>query len=131
MIFGIQNYTWANVQAAKSKYKVYLYHFTRRLPATGEYVKYGAFHTGEVAYAYDNLSFVNRCPWQPVDHQLATVMSSFWTNFATTGNPNGKGLPEWPAYNTKDYSTMILGETQEAKPLPGKAGLDFLIAKMK
>ncbi|HVX49244.1 MAG TPA: carboxylesterase family protein, partial [Chitinophagaceae bacterium] len=63
-IFGVQNYTWANIQAEKSKHKVFLYHFTRRLPATGEYVKYGAFHTGEVAYAYDNLDFVHRCPWE-------------------------------------------------------------------
>jgi para-nitrobenzyl esterase len=131
MTFGIQNYTWANVQAENSKHKVYLYHFTRRLPATGDYIKYGAFHTGEVAYAYDNLAFVHRCPWEPVDHELATVMSTFWANFAKTGNPNGPGLPEWPAYNTRSYTTMILAETQMAKPLPGKAGLDFLIARMK
>jgi para-nitrobenzyl esterase len=131
MIFGCANYTWARIQAEKSKQKVFLYYFTRKLPATVEYVKFGAFHTGEVPYAYDNLSFVNRCPWEPVDHQLATIMSSYWANFATSGNPNGKGLPEWPAYNTKDYMTMILGETQEAKTLPNKAGIDFLLSKMK
>ncbi len=131
MIFGIQNYTWANIQANNSKHKVYLYHFTRRLPATGDYVKYGAFHTGEVAYAYDNLAFVNRCPWQPVDHALATTMSSYWANFAATGNPNGNSLPEWPAYNTTNNTTMMLGEMQQAQPLPGKAGLDFLIGRMK
>ena len=126
--FGMENYTWANIQAEKSKYKVYLYRFTRKLPATGSYAKYGAFHTGEVAYAYDNLSFINRCPWEPVDHQLAKTMSAYWANFAATGNPNGKGLPEWPAYDTKDNITMVLGETQQAKPLPGKDGLDFLSA---
>jgi len=130
-IFGVQNYTWANVQAGKSKHKVYLYHFTRRLPATGDYVKYGAFHTGEVAYAYNNLDFVKRCPWQPVDRELAKDMSSYWANFIKTGNPNGTGLPEWPAYTTSDNTTMILGEKVEAKPLPGKAGLDFLLAKGK
>ncbi|MEO8414487.1 MAG: carboxylesterase family protein [Ginsengibacter sp.] len=131
VIFGIQNYTWANIQAANSSHNVYLYRFIRRLPATGDYVKYGAFHTGEVAYAYDNLAFVQRCPWEAVDHRLATVMSSYWANFAKTGNPNGTGLPGWPAYNTKDNLTMILGETQAAQPLPGKAGLDFLIGRMK
>lgn len=131
MIFGVQNYTWANVQANNSKHKVYLYHFTRRLPATGDYVKYGAFHTGEVAYAYDNLDFVKRCPWQPVDRELAKDMSGYWANFVKTGNPNGSGLPGWPAYNTTNNTTMILGETVEPKPLPGKAGLDFLLAKNK
>ena len=124
--FGLENYTWANIQAEKSVFKVYLYRFTRKLPATGDYVKYGSFHTGEVAYAYDNLRFINRCQWEDVDHRLAEVMSAYWANFAATGNPNGQGLPEWPAYNTKSNTTMILGETLQAKPLPGKNGLEFL-----
>jgi para-nitrobenzyl esterase len=131
MVFGIQNYTWANRQADQSKYKVYLYRFTRKLPATGDYGKYGAFHTGEVAYAYDNLSFIHRCPWEPVDYSLATTMSSYWANFAATGNPNSKGLPEWPAYNTKDFPAMILGIKPASEPLPGRAGLDFLIGHIK
>jgi para-nitrobenzyl esterase len=131
MIFGIQNYTWANLQAGHSKNKVWLYRFTRRLPATGEYIKYGAFHTGEVAYAYHNLSFVHRCPWEPADYRLETIMSSYWANFAATGNPNGNGLPEWPAYNTKNFSTMILGANTRSESLPGREGLDFLIKNVK
>jgi para-nitrobenzyl esterase len=128
-IFGVQNYTWANIQSEKGSSKVYVYRFARRLPATADFVKYGAFHTGEVAYAYDNLKFLNR-PWQPVDHELATTISTYWTNFAKTGNPNGKGLPAWPAYNTHDHQIMILGEKPTAKPLPDKAALDFMFGEM-
>jgi para-nitrobenzyl esterase len=128
-IFGVQNYTWANIQSEKGHSKVYVYRFTRRLPATADFVKYGAFHTGEVAYAYDNLKFLNR-PWQPVDHELATTISTYWTNFTKTGNPNGKGLPAWPAYNTHDSQIMILGEKPMAKPLPDKAALDFMFGEM-
>jgi para-nitrobenzyl esterase len=127
-IFGVQNYTWANVASSQEK-KVYVYRFTRKVPATGEYVKYGAFHTGEVPYAYDNLKFVNR-PWEPVDFSLATVMSSYWVNFIRTGNPNGKDLPEWKAYSTNDKEVMMLGTMQESKPLPDRDALDFLYAKM-
>jgi para-nitrobenzyl esterase len=129
MIFGVQNYTWANVQSDQGKAKVYVYRFTRKVPATGEYVKYGAFHTGEVPYAYDNLKFVNR-PWEPVDHDLAKTMSSYWANFVTTGNPNGQGLPPWPVYTTKDKQVMELGEKPQAKPLPDGAALDFLRARV-
>ncbi|MCW3078690.1 carboxylesterase family protein [Segetibacter sp.] len=128
MIFGAQNYTWANIASQQGK-KVYVYRFTRKVPATGEYVKYGAFHTGEVPYAYNNLKFVNR-PWQPEDHKLAEVMSSFWTNFIITGNPNGSGLPNWLAYTTKDKKIMDLGITQKAVTIPDAPALDFIAAKM-
>jgi para-nitrobenzyl esterase len=131
MIFGIQNYTWANMHTEKSSHKVFVYRFARRLPATGDYKKYGAFHTGEVAYAYDNLKFVHRCPWTEVDYKLAKVMSDYWANFIKTGNPNGKGLPEWPAYNMKNYSIMFLDANSHAETLPGRAALDFLIGKME
>ena len=39
-------------------------------------------------------------------------MSSYWVNFAATGNPNGKGLPEWPAYSgKKSAKNIVLGDT--------------------
>ncbi|MBD0376868.1 MAG: carboxylesterase family protein [Flavisolibacter sp.] len=128
MIFGVQNYSWANVQSNQGK-KVYVYRFARKVPATGEYKKYGAFHTGEVPYAYDNLRFVDR-PWEPVDYELAKTMSTYWANFITKGDPNGKGLPEWPAYKIADKIIMVFGEKPQAKPLPDKAALDFLYTKM-
>lgn len=127
-IFGVQNYTWANIASSQGA-KVYVYRFTHKPPATGEYVKYGAFHTGEVPYAYDNLQFVNR-PWQPVDHELATIISSYWANFAKNGDPNGPGLPEWTSYNTADKEIMVLGEKPETKPIPDYESLDFLYRKM-
>jgi para-nitrobenzyl esterase len=130
LMFGIQNYTWANVQSQSGKTKVYVYYFTRKLPATGDFVKYGAFHTGEVAYAYNNLKFLHR-PWEAVDHKLAGVMSSYWVNFAATGNPNGKGLPRWPQYQSNTSEVMILSEQPGAKKLPRKAALDFLYEKLK
>jgi para-nitrobenzyl esterase len=128
MIFGVENYTFANIESGRGA-KVYVYRFKRKPPATGEYLKYGAFHTAEVPYAYNNLSFVNR-PWQPVDHQLADLMSSYWANFARSGNPNGKGLPVWDAYSSGMERVMFLGEPSGTANLPDKAALDFLFKTM-
>lgn len=128
MIFGVQNYAWATSQSKQGK-QVFVYRFTRNVPATGEYVKYGAFHTGEVAYAYDNLAFIDR-PWEPVDHELARIMSAYWVNFIKSGNPNGKGLPNWPAYATATKPIMRLGSSVQSATLPDGAALDFLFTSM-
>jgi para-nitrobenzyl esterase len=128
MIFGVQNFAWANLQSSQGK-KVYVYRFTRKVPATGEYKKYGAFHTGEVPYVFDNLQFVNR-PWEQVDREMAKTMSAYWVNFVATGDPNGNGLPAWPMYATSDKKILLLGEKQEAVSLPDDSSLQFLYQKM-
>ncbi|MEP7141383.1 MAG: carboxylesterase family protein [Ferruginibacter sp.] len=129
MIFGVQNYTWANVASGQGS-KVYVYRFTRKLPAANDSRKFGAFHTGEVPYAYDNLKFVNR-PWEKTDHDLAQAMSAFWINFIKKGDPNGDHLPGWKPYNTKDKEIMMLGEKQYLQPMKDFERLDFISVKMK
>ncbi|GAB3641193.1 carboxylesterase/lipase family protein [Spirosoma arcticum] len=127
MTFGLQNYIWADIQSQQGK-NVYVYRFTRKVPATGEYAQYGAFHTGEVAYAYDNLQFIDHRlrPLESVDTELARNMSSYWINFAKSGDPNGQQLPQWPAYSGKDKQVMVFDTRIAAKRLPDGAALDFL-----
>jgi para-nitrobenzyl esterase len=129
--FGAQNYAWANLQAAQGK-PVYVYRFTRKLPAVGQYAHYGAFHTGEVAYAYDNLRFIDRTlrPLDKTDDELARTMSDYWANFIKTGNPNGKGVPNWPSYATDSKAIIFLGDAVKAGPLPDGPRLDYLIGLM-
>jgi para-nitrobenzyl esterase len=128
MIFGMHNYTWANIQSGKGSL-TFVYRFVRKPPATGEYVKYGAFHTAEVPYAYDNLKFVNR-PWEAGDHKLASIMSSYWANFSKTGNPNGKDLPVWDAYDNTGKKVMMVDVKPESRPIPDSEALDFIYKKM-
>lgn len=120
--FGWQNYHWAGIQARTGKNKSYLYFFSRVPP--GE-PNYGAFHSAEFGYALHTLKKWDR-PFTEWDHKLSDVMSSYWVNFAKTGNPNGEGLPEWPSYDNSDPKIMILGDKVEAKPLPNRQHLEFL-----
>jgi para-nitrobenzyl esterase len=129
MLFGAHGFAWANMQASQGL-PVYMYRFTRKVPGVGAYAKYGAFHTGEVPYAYNNLRAVDR-PWQAADRQLAATMSAYWVNFIKTGNPNGGQLPQWPAYTENEKQVMILGDVQKATALPDVERLRFLYSILK
>lgn len=37
-------------------------------------------------------------PWRNIDYQMADMVSSYWVNFIATGDVNGSGLPNWPAF---------------------------------
>lgn len=66
--------------------------------------------------------------WSDDDRRAAEMMAAYWTNFAKTGNPNGEGLPAWPAYASDTRQVMRL--SAEAKPgdEPGVAALEVLDA---
>jgi len=122
-IFAWHAYTWAKLQTAKGKSKVYVYQFDRVPP---ENEKYGAFHSAEIAYALNALHMWRR-PWTDADKKIEETMSSYWVNFATYGNPNGKGLPGWKPYNDLSPAVMEFDEKETGmKPMTAKTGFDFI-----
>lgn len=123
--FGLQNFAWASMQSEQGKANTYFYYFNRKVPIFENAINYGAFHSAEVSYAYDNLKFLNR-PLEQVDHDLAKRMSAYWANFAKTGNPNGEGLAIWPAFDQDKGQTMIFDTTSTAQKHPFLEGLKFL-----
>ena len=57
----------------------------------------GAVHSAEIEYAMGNLATNKVYAWTPDDYKVSEIMQGYFANFVKTGNPNGKGLPNWPA----------------------------------
>ena len=66
-------------------------------------------------------------PWRPEDHRVSELVSSYWTNFAKTGDPNGPGLPPWPVYTPAGGDpVMHLTPAPAAVPDAHRARYEFL-----
>jgi para-nitrobenzyl esterase len=102
---------YAASQAKKGK-KAWVYFFTRvPLDPQGKPTARGASHTAEISYAFNNEKGQANQNWDATDKKLADTMSSYWVNFATKGDPNGPGLPQWPQFKDMSSKVMVLGDT--------------------
>ncbi|XP_004431672.1 PREDICTED: liver carboxylesterase-like [Ceratotherium simum simum] len=52
--------------------------------------------------------------------KLSKMVMKFWANFARYGNPNGEGLPHWPAYDQNEGYLQIGVTTQASQKLKDK-----------
>jgi para-nitrobenzyl esterase len=95
-------------QKKATKSPVYTYFWTHAPPGPQHDVR-GAYHMSEVNYVFNSLA-VTDSPWNDEDRKIGETVSSYWANFALTGNPNGPGLPEWPAVDAKSPTVMELGD---------------------
>jgi para-nitrobenzyl esterase len=126
---------WSELQAQTGGKPVYRYLYARVRPAYlgmpgqpppaapaggrggGQAGPRGASHSSEIQYAMGNLDLDQRYQWEPVDHEISKVMQAFFVNFIKTGNPNGPGLPEWPAYRADgNYQRMRIDAKSQAAP---------------
>lgn len=85
----------------------------------------GALHGGETPFVFDHRTWFN-VKLTAQDEEMAQEMSTYWTNFAKTGNPNGAGLPHWPRYRSSMDALMDFSDNGPvAKTDPWKERLDL------
>lgn len=97
--------------AAARQEDTYLYRFDYDDMKLGKYI--GAMHAMEIPFVFGNL---DRRPMKLLygrknigeAWKLSGIIQGYWINFARTGNPNGPGLPQWPAFETNDQNLQVL-----------------------
>lgn len=102
-------YLWANARMDTTQYPIYLYLFTHTMPGPKS-ERFGAFHSVELAYVFNTLDVLSGRTFAEADDRVAAEMIGYWTNFVTTGDPNGGALPTWPKLDLTNKLIMELAE---------------------
>jgi hypothetical protein len=113
LLFAWPTWAWAKLQSRHGKGKAFLYYFDYG-PEPGE-VKHGA----EIPYVLGNFGgLLLGTAETPANRAMSDTIMSYWVNFATSGDPNGPGLPSWKAFDDINMNSMIFGKTPQAGPTP-------------
>ena len=147
---GYSTWKWADVQTQTGGQPVYRYLYARPRPAmtpemgnataglAGGVLKgnapagppappaKGAVHSAEIEYALGNLPTNKVYAWTPDDYKVSEMMQAYFANFIKTGNPNGAGLPPWPAASQSGGQVLRLDVTTQAEPDQTRARYLFL-----
>ena len=119
----VSTYLWGTEWTRHARLPVYTYFWTHRPPGPA-HDRRGAYHGSEITYVFGNVP-ASGGPWTDADRGIANIMSSYWANYVATGNPNGVGLPTWPAYDPKSPTVMELGDAFRPIPAATSEKLDF------
>ncbi len=95
----------AERRAALGKAPTYLYVFAWETPVMG----LRAPHTLEIPFVFNHINICESMvgPVNAGMLKLESASAGAWAQLARSGNPNHKGLPNWPAYTTDKRAVMI------------------------
>ncbi len=111
---GYSTWKWADLHGKTGGKPVYRYLYARPRPQTNAAPAggnapapaRGAVHSAEIEYAMGNLPTNKVFAWTADDYKVSEIMQGYFANFVKTGNPNGQGLPQWPAANSGPIQFM-------------------------
>jgi para-nitrobenzyl esterase len=114
--FAWPTWTWATLQSQHGRSKAWVYYFDRRSPQSPD----GASHASEIGFVFGTLAVPGPLggPATAGDRKLSALINRYWVNFATSGNPNGQGLPVWPAFDASTQQSMVFDTMPGAQLLP-------------
>lgn len=78
----------------------------------------GAMHASDIPYFFDTQAIRYGDLTTARDNQMGKTISTYVANFVKTGNPNGPGLANWPAYSSTD--DVIMDFTTDGTAVAGK-----------
>ena len=109
--FGWDMWAWARLQAGTGQKPVYYYYFRQQppFPVGSVYEGWGASHFAELWYVFEHLD-QEPWGWSEADRNVAEEVSSYWVNFAKSGNPNGSDLPPWPVFSNAVSMVLYIGD---------------------
>jgi para-nitrobenzyl esterase len=122
-LFAWHTWAWARLQSEQSDNKAFVYYFDHRTPQSPN----GANHAAELGYVFRTLDVRGGMP-RPEDIAMSEIVSRYWVNFAKTGDPNGAGLPTWPAFTAAEQQVMVFDTESSARPVPNLKMLEAMDA---
>jgi para-nitrobenzyl esterase len=112
-------------KAALGAAPAYSYIYSWRTPVLDD--RPGSFHACEIAFTFDNAEICDHYSGgTPEAFVLSKQISTAWTNFARTGNPNHDGLPHWPTCTAERRATMYFDTPCEVRNDPEGEGLRLM-----
>ena len=126
MGFAWPSYAWVSLQNKTGKQPAYAAFLAQ--PSTrsfsGDPRRRGVAHADDILYL--NGEFLTQPDKYPAESAVAEIMQQYWVNFAKTCNPNGKGLPYWPAFDASKPTTMQFSNGASLIMLPNSEQINFI-----